>query len=34
VVSAIADALSPFGVEITRLPLTPSTIVTLIDGAR
>ena len=34
VVNAIADALVPFGVEITRLPLTPSAIVELIEGAR
>ena len=30
----IADALSPFGVEITRLPLTPAAIVELIDRVR
>ncbi|MBN2624890.1 MAG: xanthine dehydrogenase family protein [Acidimicrobiales bacterium] len=34
VVNAVADALAPFGVEITRLPLTPATIVELIEGAR
>ena len=34
VVNAIADALSPFGVEITRLPLTPAAIVALIDRVR
>jgi carbon-monoxide dehydrogenase large subunit len=34
VVNAIADALVPFGVEITRLPLTPSAIVELIERAR
>lgn len=34
VVNAVADALSPFGVEITRLPLTPSTIVSMIEQAR
>jgi carbon-monoxide dehydrogenase large subunit len=34
VVNAIADALAPFGVEITRLPLMPAAIVALIDGAR
>ena len=33
-VNAVADALSPFGVEITRLPLTPSTIVSMIEQAR
>jgi aerobic carbon-monoxide dehydrogenase large subunit len=31
VVNAVADALSPFGVKITRLPLSPSQIVALID---
>jgi carbon-monoxide dehydrogenase large subunit len=30
VVNAVADALAPFGVEITRLPLTPSAIVALV----
>jgi carbon-monoxide dehydrogenase large subunit len=34
VVNAIADALVPFGVEITRLPLTPPAIVELIERAR
>ena len=34
VMNAIGDALSPFGVEITRLPLTPTAIVALIEGAR
>ena len=34
VMNAIADALSPFGIEITCLPLTPSAIVALIEGAR
>jgi carbon-monoxide dehydrogenase large subunit len=33
VVNAVADALSPFGVTITRLPLTPSALIDLIDGA-
>jgi carbon-monoxide dehydrogenase large subunit len=33
VVNAIADALAPFGVEITRLPLTPAAIVGLIQVA-
>jgi carbon-monoxide dehydrogenase large subunit len=32
VVNAVADALSPFGVRVTRLPLTPSRIVALLDG--
>jgi carbon-monoxide dehydrogenase large subunit len=30
VVNAVADALSPFGVKITRLPLSPSAIVALL----
>jgi carbon-monoxide dehydrogenase large subunit len=34
VVNAVADALSPFGVTITQLPLTPSSLVDLIDGTR
>ena len=34
VVNAVADALAPFGVEITRLPLTPAAIVELLEGAR
>jgi carbon-monoxide dehydrogenase large subunit len=34
VINAVADALSPFGVKITRLPLTPSRIVELLDGPR
>jgi carbon-monoxide dehydrogenase large subunit len=34
VMNAIGDALSPFGLEITRLPLTPAAIVGLIEGAR
>jgi carbon-monoxide dehydrogenase large subunit len=34
VVNAIADALAPLGVEITRLPLTPSALVELIEAAR
>lgn len=32
VVNAVADALSPFGVTVTRLPLTPSRIVALLEG--
>ena len=32
VVNAVADALSPFGVTVTRFPLSPSPIVELIDG--
>ena len=34
VVNAVADALSPFGVIVTRLPLTPSAIVALLDDAK
>ncbi len=34
VVNAVADALAPFGVTVTRLPITPSRIVALIDEAR
>ena len=33
VANAIADALAPLGVTITRLPLSPATIVALIDEA-
>jgi aerobic carbon-monoxide dehydrogenase large subunit len=33
VVNAVADALGPFGVTITRLPLSPAAIVGLIDQA-
>jgi carbon-monoxide dehydrogenase large subunit len=31
VVNAVADALSPFGVNVTRLPLSPSRIVALLQ---
>ena len=34
VVNAVADALSPFGVDITRLPVTPPSVLALIDSAR
>ncbi len=34
VVNAVADALAPFGVTVTRLPLSPSTIVGLLQGTR
>ncbi|MFD0689508.1 xanthine dehydrogenase family protein molybdopterin-binding subunit [Actinomadura fibrosa] len=34
VINAVADALAPFGVEITRLPLTPEAIVALVREAR
>jgi carbon-monoxide dehydrogenase large subunit len=30
VINAVADALAPFGVEITRLPLTPAAILELL----
>ncbi|MFI6365104.1 xanthine dehydrogenase family protein molybdopterin-binding subunit [Nocardia sp. NPDC050630] len=33
VVNAVADALAPFGVEVSRLPLTPAAILALIDAA-
>jgi carbon-monoxide dehydrogenase large subunit len=33
VVNAVADALAPFGVTITRLPLTPSAIVEMLRAA-
>jgi carbon-monoxide dehydrogenase large subunit len=33
VANAVADALAPFGAEITSLPLTPETIVALVRGA-
>ena len=33
VVNAVADALSPFGVTVTRLPLSPARIVELIERA-
>jgi CO/xanthine dehydrogenase Mo-binding subunit len=32
VVNAVADALSPFGVTITRLPLGPSQVLELLNG--
>ena len=32
VVNAVADALSPFGVKITRLPLSPAQIASLLDA--
>jgi aerobic carbon-monoxide dehydrogenase large subunit len=34
VVNAVADALAPFDVTLTRLPLTPSLIVSLLDEKR
>ena len=32
VVNAVADALAPFGVELTRLPLSPASIVSILKG--
>jgi carbon-monoxide dehydrogenase large subunit len=32
VINAVADALSPFGVKLTQLPLTPSAIISILDG--
>jgi carbon-monoxide dehydrogenase large subunit len=34
VVNAVADALSPFGVMINRLPLSPATVVDLVHNPR
>jgi carbon-monoxide dehydrogenase large subunit len=34
VINAVADALVPFGVELTRLPLTPAAIVAALEGGR
>ncbi|MBH0780674.1 xanthine dehydrogenase family protein molybdopterin-binding subunit [Nocardia bovistercoris] len=34
VLNAVADALAPFGVEISKLPLSPSAIVDLVEQAR
>jgi carbon-monoxide dehydrogenase large subunit len=34
VVNAVADALSPFGVTVTSLPLSPARIVEIIEGAK
>jgi carbon-monoxide dehydrogenase large subunit len=34
VVNAIADALSPFGVSLSQLPISPERIVTLLQEAR
>jgi carbon-monoxide dehydrogenase large subunit len=34
VVNAVADALAPLGVTITRLPLTPAAVVALIEEAQ
>jgi carbon-monoxide dehydrogenase large subunit len=32
VVNAVNDALSPFGLHVARLPLSPDRIVELLDG--
>src|SRR5262249_46453869 len=32
VVNAVADALAPFGVDVTRLPLSPALISELLEG--
>lgn len=34
VINAVADALSPFGVTITQLPVTPSAIITALETAQ
>ncbi|SEO40711.1 xanthine dehydrogenase family protein molybdopterin-binding subunit [Trujillonella endophytica] len=34
VVNAVADALAPFGVTLTRLPVTPASVVALVQAAR
>lgn len=34
VINAVADALSPFGVRITRQPVTPPVVLELLDQAR
>jgi carbon-monoxide dehydrogenase large subunit len=33
VVNAVADALAPFGVDVTRLPVSPAAIVALLEDA-
>jgi carbon-monoxide dehydrogenase large subunit len=33
VVNAVADALSPFGVKVTRLPVSPAAIFALLEEA-
>ena len=33
VVNAVADALAPFGVDVTRLPVTPAAVVGLLEDA-
>lgn len=32
VINAVADALAPFGHEVSRLPLTPEAVLRLVDG--
>ncbi|MBO0852644.1 MAG: xanthine dehydrogenase family protein molybdopterin-binding subunit [Nocardia sp.] len=34
IINAVADALSPFGIEISELPLSPSRIVEMLEQAR
>lgn len=34
VINAVADALAPFGVQVSQLPLSPSAVVAMIDEAR
>jgi carbon-monoxide dehydrogenase large subunit len=34
VVNAVADALAPFGVDVTSQPLTPHAILALVEGRR
>ena len=34
VINAVADALSPFGVQFTRFPVTPAAIVAALEAAR
>src|SRR3546814_13015848 len=34
VINAVADAISPFGVNITRLPVTPASVVALVGSRR
>jgi len=33
VINAVADALSPFGADITRLPISPADVVRIVQGA-
>jgi carbon-monoxide dehydrogenase large subunit len=34
IANAVADALSPLGIEINELPVTPERLYRLIEGAR